>query len=271
MSIQNESNLLLTESGYPNKPIECNSEWQANAQQAAMQMPAYAIGPSSVASAMPLAVNIKTWRDRYHAWESDDVKICMQAEIDELRAALSAKTATICWHCNQPIHPLDDGHAARCASVKASSKKPLTELPPEIEAALDEAAKTGARCAELPNGSIMFINRGEQLEIDDDLNCPHCGGSGHKGDVAQPDWQGCLRISELPSVHECIDNFANDRTEDNAVGMVQAIIAATSAQAVSVGSEVSHISMSQVGVGDAAESYVRGWNDCVDAMKGAAA
>jgi hypothetical protein len=50
--------------------------------------------------------------------------------------------------------------------------------------ALLEAGKTGATFAEMDGGAIMFINRGEDYgDTGKDLNCPACGGSGHKDDA----------------------------------------------------------------------------------------
>jgi hypothetical protein len=63
---------------------------------------------------------------------------------------------------------------------------PKHKLTDDEKAALAEASRTGATVAELPNGAIMFINHGEQPEDTAHLNCPHCGGSGHIGDVLPP-------------------------------------------------------------------------------------
>jgi hypothetical protein len=56
------------------------------------------------------------------------------------------------------------------------------ELSPEIKAALEEAAKTRATGALLPDGSAIFINYGNQPEDTSDLCCTACGGSGHIDD-----------------------------------------------------------------------------------------
>lgn len=74
-----------------------------------------------------------------------------------------------------PIRSLDP--AAIVASVPR-------KLDPELKAALEQAAKTGDLHVALPNGGVVFINRGEQPEDTSDLDCPYCGGSGHNGDVA---------------------------------------------------------------------------------------
>lgn len=42
--------------------------------------------------------------------------------------------------------------------------------------------------------------------------------------VRPTDWQDALRVAELPEVDEALSNFANDCTQDNAVGLVQAIL-----------------------------------------------
>lgn len=68
-------------------------------------------------------------------------------------------------------------------AVLAVLPKRRTTRSPELRAALDEAAKTGATVAEVPGGGLVFINRGEQLEEWADLNCPACGGSGHADDA----------------------------------------------------------------------------------------
>ncbi|SDC70806.1 hypothetical protein SAMN05428966_102160 [Massilia sp. PDC64] len=59
---------------------------------------------------------------------------------------------------------------------------PKRELPPELKAAIDEAAKTRAPGALLPDGSAVFINYGDQPEDTAHLDCTACGGSGHIDD-----------------------------------------------------------------------------------------
>jgi len=44
------------------------------------------------------------------------------------------------------------------------------------------------------------------------------------GEARPTDWQAALRISELPEVDEVLGIFCNDGTQDNAVGLVQAIL-----------------------------------------------
>ena len=59
---------------------------------------------------------------------------------------------------------------------------PKRELPPELKAAIEEAAKTRAPGAVLPDGSAVFINYGDQPEDMAHLDCTACGGSGHIDD-----------------------------------------------------------------------------------------
>lgn len=70
-------------------------------------------------------------------------------------------------------------HEAQQAKVEPKRK---FELTPEMREALAKAAENRAQIAEMPNGGVMFINYGDQPEDTSDLDCPHCGGSGHKGD-----------------------------------------------------------------------------------------
>ena len=59
---------------------------------------------------------------------------------------------------------------------------PKRELPPELKAAIEEAEKTRAPGAVLPDGSAVFINYGDQPEDMAHLDCTACGGSGHIDD-----------------------------------------------------------------------------------------
>jgi hypothetical protein len=43
---------------------------------------------------------------------------------------------------------------------------------------------------------------------------------------AEPDWDGCREISNLPLVHDDLQAFSADPTEDNAISVVQAIVMA---------------------------------------------
>jgi hypothetical protein len=105
---------------------------------------------------------------------------------------------------------------SRALLSAAQRDKPAKfEMTLEMKAALAEAAKTGAVFAELPGGKIMFINYGEQPEDDSDLNCPHCGGSGHKDDVgaaqrdSQPDHIGGVNEMVVPNQsHTIVQLFA---------------------------------------------------------------
>jgi hypothetical protein len=55
-------------------------------------------------------------------------------------------------------------------------------IDPELKAALEKAAQTGETIIEHA-GKLVFINRGEQPEDTAHLDCPACGGSGHKDDA----------------------------------------------------------------------------------------
>jgi hypothetical protein len=44
---------------------------------------------------------------------------------------------------------------------------------------------------------------------------------------AEPDWEGYQEISDLPRVHEVLQAFSADPTEDNGIAVVQAIVKAT--------------------------------------------
>lgn len=54
----------------------------------------------------------------------------------------------------------------------------------------------------------------------------HTGPDGYQRVTQRPDWMECERVSNIPTVHETIQAFADDPTADNATGMVQAIIEA---------------------------------------------
>lgn len=69
------------------------------------------------------------------------------------------------------------------AQVRALLPKP--EMPPELKAAIEEAAKTRAPGAVLPDGSAVFINYGDQPEDTTDISCTACGGSGHVDDQSR--------------------------------------------------------------------------------------
>ena len=60
----------------------------------------------------------------------------------------------------------------------ATGKTRKTTISPEMKAALDKAAETGALAAETPDG-IAFINRGHDYGDNAHLECTACGGSGH--------------------------------------------------------------------------------------------
>ena len=63
--------------------------------------------------------------------------------------------------------------------AQARAARPKREMSPEMRAAIEEAHKTGATSALLPNGSPVFINYGHDYGDNDHLCCTACGGSGH--------------------------------------------------------------------------------------------
>ena len=67
----------------------------------------------------------------------------------------------------------------RALIAQARAAQPKREMPPEMKAAIEEAHKTGATGALLPNGSAVFINYGHDYGDNDHLCCTACGGSGH--------------------------------------------------------------------------------------------
>lgn len=44
---------------------------------------------------------------------------------------------------------------------------------------------------------------------------------------AEPDWEGCQEISELPHVHEAMKAFSHNPSDDNAIAVVQTIVLMT--------------------------------------------
>lgn len=173
MSAQkNESNLLLSEAGYPHLPQTVR----------AVRASCGACDGEASACKHPCEFS----QSAQTVTRTRDTLLDIMQMVDDL---------VVSWvedgdHDGQPEDRLAARKRLEAAISAALSarpvRKPLTELSPEIKAALDAAEKTGAVHAELPNGAIMFINRGHDYGDDADLNCPHCGGSGHKGDVAQP-------------------------------------------------------------------------------------
>lgn len=67
-------------------------------------------------------------------------------------------------------------------AVEADRCRPKGEMSPELKAAIEEAHKTRATGALLPDGSAVFINYGDQPEDTAHLCCTACGGSGHIDD-----------------------------------------------------------------------------------------
>lgn len=67
----------------------------------------------------------------------------------------------------------------------ALASRPRVKMDPALKAALEEAAKTGATSAALPDGGAVFINRGHDYGDNAHLECTACGGSGHIDDQRQ--------------------------------------------------------------------------------------
>lgn len=67
------------------------------------------------------------------------------------------------------------------AVTESINTKKVAAIWPEMKAALDKAAETGATFAETSAG-IAFINRGHDYGENADLECPACSGSGHVED-----------------------------------------------------------------------------------------
>jgi hypothetical protein len=65
------------------------------------------------------------------------------------------------------------------AAKPADAVQPKREMPSEMKAAIEEAHKTGATGALLPDGSAVFINYGHDYGDNDHLCCTSCRGSGH--------------------------------------------------------------------------------------------
>lgn len=106
---------------------------------------------------------------------------------------------------------LYDGWQAR----SALASRPCIKLDPELKAALEEAAKTGATSALLPGGGAVFINRGHDYGDNANLECTACGGSGHIDDQrkialasrpAEVDDEG---LPPLPEPKYCADDLTD--------------------------------------------------------------
>lgn len=61
----------------------------------------------------------------------------------------------------------------------AASRRAKRPMPPELQAAIAEAHKTGATSALASTGESVFINYGHDLGDNAHLECTACGGSGH--------------------------------------------------------------------------------------------
>lgn len=90
---------------------------------------------------------------------------------------------------NKLMLPADHAHLALCRAILSAQadapKRNKLQLSDEDKAEFHKAAECRDQAVELPSGAIMFINYGEGPQDYSDLDCPHCGGSGHKGDIAE--------------------------------------------------------------------------------------
>lgn len=88
------------------------------------------------------------------------------------------------WHAALEVIDNAAPYAAKDQEQAAQSAPTKYKLSQEERDALQKAAETRAHFAEMADGKIMFINYGDGPQDYSDLDCPHCGGSGHKGDIA---------------------------------------------------------------------------------------
>ncbi|MBB3010695.1 hypothetical protein [Cupriavidus alkaliphilus] len=82
---------------------------------------------------------------------------------------------------------LDAIESARRATPSPGKAPERTKLDDDLLATIREAAKTRAEGAITQDGRAVFINYGdsEQQMLDAaEMDCPHCGGSGHKDDTS---------------------------------------------------------------------------------------
>lgn len=100
------------------------------------------------------------------------------------------------------VYPPDLVPAVRAIlSAQAdATKRNRLPLSDEDKAAFHKAAEARDQAVELPSGALMFINYGEGPQDYSDLNCPHCGGSGHKGDIGDTQSTDAGNVSK--SQHE---------------------------------------------------------------------
>jgi hypothetical protein len=116
-------------------------------------------------------------------WKEAIIDECCVTEIgwDENNPRESLKKL-IDWHVSVALDPRVS-QAAQDLVNRGRRMGPLREVPPEIKAVLEEASKTRSQAAALPNGSVVFINYGDQpWEGEQPDECPHCHGSGLKED-----------------------------------------------------------------------------------------
>jgi hypothetical protein len=98
-----------------------------------------------------------------------------RAAISYAILAINSKPGWVGWQVEE-LRALLDAPAAPAP----------TKLDADLLATIHDAAKTRAEGAITQDGRTVFINYGdnEQSLIETvDVDCPHCGGSGHKDDV----------------------------------------------------------------------------------------
>ncbi|MES3022729.1 MAG: DUF551 domain-containing protein [Pseudomonadota bacterium] len=140
-------------------------------------------------------LNIDAERVAFEAWARESR--LMAEKFGVLSVSVHCKTAWLAWQ-------------ARASQAPAPSPAKY-KLSDDERQALAKAAETGATFAEMPGGSIMFINRGEDYGDRADLDCPHCGGSGHKDDGA-PSPDAGASIDEDEFVESLVTRFCEKGT-----------------------------------------------------------
>lgn len=81
-----------------------------------------------------------------------------------------------------PLFTADQTRQFARDAIAADRRRSKREMPPELKAAIEEAHKTRATGALLPDGSAVFINYGHDYGDNAHLECTACGGSGHIDD-----------------------------------------------------------------------------------------
>lgn len=116
---------------------------------------------------------------------------------------------------NGSIEDLRKRSGAWVPLYTSSCKTAAFEMPNGLKAAIAQAKDQGQRVA-IHDGNAVFFSCDGDSELpghDVDLNCPYCGGSGHKDDI--PNADGVTRLPEhrYDWVAKSIDNaeFACNR------------------------------------------------------------